>query len=103
MAKLKNLNIREMEASAAKAGALMRALGHEKRLLILCHLIRGELSVGALAERLGIAQSPLSQHLARLREEGLVATRREAQTIYYSLGDPVARKIVKLLYKTYCA
>jgi DNA-binding transcriptional ArsR family regulator len=102
MAKLEKLNIKEMAKSAAAASALMRALGHEKRLLILCHLAKGELSVGALAERLDLAQSPLSQHLARLRHDGLVDTRREAQTIYYSLGSPEAAKVIKLLYKTYC-
>lgn len=102
MAKLEKLNIKEMAKSAADASALMRALGHEKRLLILCHLAKGELSVGALADRLEMAQSPLSQHLARLRHDGLVETRREAQTIYYRLGSREAGKVIKLLYKTYC-
>jgi ArsR family transcriptional regulator, virulence genes transcriptional regulator len=102
MAKLENLNIRKMAKSAADASALMRALGHEKRLLILCHLAQDELSVGELAQRLDLAQSPLSQHLARLRNDGLVETRREAQTIYYRLGSPEAAKVIKLLYKTYC-
>ena len=102
MAKLENPNIRKMAKSAADASALMRALGHEKRLLILCHLAQGELSVGDLAQRLDLAQSPLSQHLARLRNDGLVETRREAQTIYYSLGSPEAAQVIKLLYKTYC-
>ncbi len=102
MAKLEKLNIKEMAKSAADASALMRALGHEKRLLILCHLAKGELSVGALAERLEMAQSPLSQHLARLRHDGLVETRREAQTIYYRLCSREAGKVIKLLYKTYC-
>jgi len=102
MAKLEKLNIKEMAYSAADASALMRALGHEKRLLILCHLAKGELSVGALAVRLEMAQSPLSQHLARLRHDGLVETRREAQTIYYRLCSREAGKVIKLLYKTYC-
>ncbi|MDA0369207.1 MAG: metalloregulator ArsR/SmtB family transcription factor [Proteobacteria bacterium] len=102
MVKLEKLNIKKMERSAAQASALMRALGHEKRLLILCHLSGGELSVGALAGRLDLPQSPLSQHLARLRKDGLVDTRREAQTIYYRLSNPAATKIVKTLYKTYC-
>ncbi|NQV81887.1 MAG: winged helix-turn-helix transcriptional regulator [Alphaproteobacteria bacterium] len=102
MAKLEKLNIKKMERSAAQASALMRALGHEKRLLILCHLSGGELSVGELAGRVDLPQSPLSQHLARLRKDGLVDTRREAQTIYYRLNNPAAAKIVKTLYKTYC-
>ncbi len=102
MAKLEKLNVLEMERSAADASALLKAMGHEKRLLILCHLARGELSVGELAQRVDLAQSPLSQHLARLRKDGLVNTRREAQTIYYSLGSPAAARIVKQLYKIYC-
>jgi ArsR family transcriptional regulator, virulence genes transcriptional regulator len=87
MTKLEDLNIKKMEQSAAQASALMRALGHEKRLLILCHLTGGEVSVGALARRVDLAQSPLSQH---------------AQTIYYRLSSSVAKKVIKILYKTYC-
>ena len=102
MAKLEKLNIKEMAKSAADASALMRALGHEKRLLILCHLAKGELSVGALAERLEMAQSPLAQHLARLRHDGRVETRREAQTIYYAIADPIAAKIIATLHEAYC-
>jgi DNA-binding transcriptional ArsR family regulator len=102
MAKLRKLNIKKMEQSAAQASALMRALGHEKRLLILCHLTDGEVSVGELARRVDLPQSPLSQHLARLRKDNLVETRRDAQTIYYRLSSTVAKKVIKILYKTYC-
>ena len=102
MTKLEDLNIKKMEQSAAQASALMRALGHEKRLLILCHLTGGEVSVGALARRVDLAQSPLSQHLARLRKDNLVETRRDAQTIYYRLSSSVAKKVIKIHYKTYC-
>lgn len=91
-----------LEANAAKAAALLRALANERRLLVLCQLSEGELSVGALQGRLGISQSALSQHLAVLREEKLVATRRESQTIFYRIADPAAAKIITALTEIYC-
>lgn len=90
------------KASAAAAAALLRALANEKRLLVLCQLGDGELSVGALQERLGISQSALSQHLGVLREEGIVATRREAQTIHYRIADPAAVKVIATLASIFC-
>lgn len=93
------------EAFAAKAGeaaALLKALAHEARLLVLCQLLDGEHSAGALQEASGLSQSALSQHLARLREEGLVATRREAQTIYYRLDDPNVARVLDTLAAIYC-
>jgi len=93
----------QMDAAADKASALMKTLGHKGRLLILCQLASGEKSVGQLAESLDIPQSPLSQHLSRMRKEGLVGTRREAQTIYYSLQADEAGKIIQCLYTLYCA
>jgi DNA-binding transcriptional ArsR family regulator len=75
-------NLEQMSDAADKASALMRTLGHKGRLLILCQLAVGEKSVGELSVSLNIPQSPLSQHLARMRKEGLVKTRREAQTIF---------------------
>ncbi len=92
-----------MEQAALRASALLKVLSNEKRLLILCRLIEGEKSVGELAELVGLNQSPLSQHLARLRSEGLVATRREAQTIYYTLYSREAARVIELLYAIYCA
>ena len=71
--------------------------------MILCHLGQGECSVGELEIKLGIAQSPLSQQLARLRRDGIVATRREAQTIFYRISDPNAAQIVQTLYTLFCA
>ena len=92
-----------LAAHAAEAAALMRALSHEHRLLVLCHLVAGgELTVGALVERIGTSQSALSQHLAKLREEGLVATRREAQTVFYRLSDPRAEEVLALLHQLFC-
>ena len=89
-------------ASAAEAAGLLRALANERRLLILCDLGGNELSVSELQERLDISQSALSQHLAVLREQGLVATRREAQTIYYCIADPAVAKVIATLASIYC-
>ncbi|MFY2763612.1 ArsR/SmtB family transcription factor [Arenimonas sp. MALMAid1274] len=91
-----------MAAAAQSASALMRALGNEQRLLVLCHLSEGEASVGALLERLPLSQSALSQHLAKLREGGFVKTRREAQQVFYSLPKGPARSLVAMLHKLYC-
>lgn len=90
------------EASAEQAAALLRAMSNERRLLILCELGSGELSVGEIQERVGLSQSALSQHLAVLREQDLVATRREAQTIFYSIADPAALKIIATLASIFC-
>ena len=92
-----------MTQAADKASALMKTLGHKGRLMVLCQLASGEKSVGDLSESLGIPQSPLSQHLSRMRQEGLVSTRREAQTIFYSLKAEDARKVIECLYGLYCA
>ena len=93
----------QMNEAADRASALMRTLGHKGRLLILCQLAGGEKSVGELSDSLDIPQSPLSQHLSRMRKEGLVQTRRQAQSIYYSLKADEAGKIIECLYGLYCA
>lgn len=92
----------EMQEHAAEAANLMKALGNESRLMILCLLIEGERSVSDLNEIIPLSQSALSQQLARLRQEGLVETRREAQTIYYSLTDGPADRVIHLLHDIYC-
>ncbi|WP_084632672.1 ArsR/SmtB family transcription factor [Pleomorphomonas oryzae] len=92
-----------METRAEEAARLLSALGQTKRLMVLCRLVDNEMSVGALAEAVGLGQSALSQHLARLRDLGIVATRREAQTIYYRLASDNARRLIGLLYELYCA
>ncbi len=97
------IDLNQMAQSATRASALMKTLGHKDRLMILCHLAAGEKSVGQIADLLEIPQSPLSQHLSRMRKEGLVDTRREAQTIFYSLKSGEASKIVEVLYELYCA
>ena len=91
-----------VQARAADAAQLLKALGNEQRLLILCHLLDGELSVGELNQRVTLSQSALSQHLALLRELGLVATRREAQNVYYSLPDGPVVRVMALLQEIYC-
>lgn len=91
----------ELEASAAAATRLMKLLANEQRLILLCRLIEGECSVGDLAQYVGLAQSAASQHLAKLRAEGVVSTRREAQTIYYRLTDPAATKVIDTLCDIY--
>lgn len=92
-----------MRAHAGNAVRLLKALGNEKRLMLLCVLVDGERSVGELNAHLDLSQSALSQHLALLREEGLVQTRREAQSIYYSLVDGPAQRIINTLHGIYCA
>ena len=93
-----------LEEKAAEVAGVLRVLANEKRLLILCLLIEeGEISVTPLAERVGLSQSALSQHLARLREDGLVATRRESQVLYYRVADDSVRRLLEHLYEIYCA
>ena len=96
-------DMEQMSVAADRASALMKTLGHKGRLMILCQLATGEKSVGELARSLDIPQSPLSQHLSRMRREGLVGTRREAQTIFYSLKADEVGKIIECLYSLYCA
>ena len=91
------------EAQTRNAAALLKAMSNECRLLVLCYLVEGgELSVGQLVERIGLSQSALSQHLAKLREQGLVATRKEAQAIYYRVCDPKAGQVLALLHDLFC-
>lgn len=93
----------EMEQNAKNAAAFLKTLAHEGRLMILCHLGSGEKSVGELESLLGIRQAAVSQMLARLREEGLVTTRREGKTIYYSLANENTSRVIGLLYEMFCA
>jgi len=92
----------QMQEHATDAAGLMKALGNESRLMILCVLAEGERSVGDLNTIVPLSQSALSQQLARLRQQGLVETRRESQTIYYSLGKGPADRIINLLHDIYC-
>lgn len=91
-----------MRSHAGDAAQLLKTLGNEKRLMVLCLLVEGERSVGELNAHLELSQSALSQHLAILRTDGLVVTRREAQTIYYALADGPAQRIIETLHGIYC-
>ncbi|HSR65685.1 MAG TPA: metalloregulator ArsR/SmtB family transcription factor [Xanthomonadaceae bacterium] len=92
-----------MRRHAGEAARLLKALGNEKRLQLLCLLVEGERSVGELNARLDLSQSALSQHLALLREDGLVRARREAQVVYYSLAPGPAHRVLDTLHAVYCA
>lgn len=95
-------DMEQLRESACQAANMLKALGNEYRLLILCNLLHGELQVNELQERIGLSQSALSQHLARLRHEGLVQTRRQSQAIFYSLSGDEAKRILETLYELYC-
>ena len=92
----------QLTVGATDASNLLKTLSHKDRLLILCELKNGEKSVGQLGEMLALPQSPLSQHLARMRKEGLVKTRRQSQSIFYSLNSENASKLIDLLYQMFC-
>ncbi|MGK2739998.1 ArsR/SmtB family transcription factor [Tepidicaulis sp. LMO-SS28] len=95
--------LKELEKRAGEAAAMMKLLSNERRLLILCQLVaEGEMTVGRMAEAVGLSQSALSQHLAKLRGDGLVATRREAQTVHYRIADPNAARLLAVLKEIYC-
>ncbi len=90
-------------AEAQEAAGMLKAMANEYRLLVLCHLsASGELSVGELVDRVGLSQSALSQHLAKLREERLVSTRKHAQMVFYSLCDSKAEQLLHLLHDLFC-
>lgn len=97
-----NMNLQDMVNNSAKAVKLLKAVSNERRLLILCHLLNGELSVGEMNEKLGLSQSALSQHLALLRRNKLVKTRKEAQTVFYSMNSKEVESLIALLHKMYC-
>lgn len=92
-----------MQEGAAQAAALLRAVGNEHRLLVLCLLLaHEEMTVGALLEQVTLSPSALSQHLARMRDEGLVSYRREAQTLYYRIANPNVAKLIGTLKDIFC-
>ena len=96
-------DIAEIQEKVAEVSATLRLLANEKRLLVVCRLaIAGEMSVGALAEAVGLSQSALSQHLARLRADGLVTYRRSAQTLHYRVTDRRAVQVMKALKQIFC-
>lgn len=102
MPDLDPIHLARLEASAGKAAALLRALANERRLMILCQLTTGERSVSALQPLVGLSQSALSQHLGVLRQEGVLATRREGQAIWYRIADPAALQVIATLVEIFC-
>jgi ArsR family transcriptional regulator, virulence genes transcriptional regulator len=93
--------VQQLEPRATEAARLLKLLANEQRLIVLCRLSHAELSVTELGEYINLSQSALSQHLAKLRADGLVATRRDAQTIYYRLADPITEKLIGVLCEVY--
>jgi DNA-binding transcriptional ArsR family regulator len=97
------MNLMDLTPKAEQAECFLKALANRHRLMILCELHKGETAVSQLQKALGLSQSSLSQHLARLREDGLVRTRRESQTIHYSLANDNVTRTIALLYELFCA
>lgn len=97
------LDISNMESQSQQAADLLNAMSNQKRLMIMCHLLGSEKSVGEISELVQLRQSPLSQHLAKMRAQGLVTTRREGQLIYYKLSSPEVEAVLQTLYEIYCS
>lgn len=102
MTAIQTIQAEEMRAHAGAAARLLKAIANEKRLMILCVLSEGELSVGEINERIPISQSALSQHLAVLRRDQLVSTRRDGQLIFYRLREGPVNRIIQTLHGIYC-
>lgn len=96
------LSIPDMQRNAGQAEKLLKLLANSHRLMILCHLLEGELTVGELERRVGLSQSALSQHLARLRQEGILAVRREGTSAFYRVHNPDALALLETLHRLYC-
>ena len=97
------MNLKMMEENASQAVVLLKAMANERRLFILCLLLEGELSVGQIAQKLELSQSALSQHLGWLRKDELVSTRKESQTVFYSLNSDEVKSVIQLLHNLYCS
>lgn len=102
MTKSSDIDIAEIRNHATQAAEMLKAMSNENRLLILCHLGQQEMSVSELNSKIDLSQSSLSQHLARLRSDGLVETRRESQTIFYRIGNPSVLKLIDCLQQEFC-
>ncbi len=101
--KFSEQDLQILQEGAGKAASLLKAIGNENRLLVLCLLIQhDEMPVSTILERVGLSQSALSQHLARMRQEGLVSYRRESQVLYYRIANPEVEKIIAVLKSIYC-
>ncbi len=96
------MNIEAVKAKSREAADFLKSMANDRRLVVLCELVKGERSVGELEAVAGLSQSALSQHLARLREAKMVKTRRESQTVYYSLANHGVKRLIDVLYDLYC-
>ncbi len=101
--KMNTMAIREMQNNVLAAEELLKSLANNHRLMVLCHLVSGEMSVGDLEKKLEVSQSSLSQHLARLRSQGIVEFRKEGTTVLYRVADKKALRILETLYELYCS
>lgn len=99
---MKPIDPNKLEENAEKASSLLKSMSHPSRLMVLCHLMNGECPVSALNQAIPLSQSALSQHLASLRDAGLVKTRREGQVIHYRLNSKAVSDILQTLYRIYC-
>ena len=100
---VKDFRANALEAQAAEVAGILRALANERRLMILCKLVEwGEASVNSLADAVGLSQSALSQHLAKMRSEGLVAYRRDSQTLWYRIADAKIERLFATLHQLFC-
>ena len=97
------MDLATFKANAGTVADLLKALGNQRRLMVMCKLVEhGEMTVNALADEVGLGQSALSQHLARMRAEGLVTFRRESQAVWYRIADPRCERLLATLYELYC-
>ena len=97
------MDLTTFETKAGDVSTLLKAMGNTRRLMVLCKLVEhGEMTVGNLARDVALSQSALSQHLAKMRDEGLVAFRRESQTLWYRIADPRTETLLATLYQLYC-
>ena len=101
--KLASMNLDELQIRADAAERLLKAMASQPRLMILCELLKGERTVTALQQAVGLSMSAISQHLARLRADKLVATRRESQTIHYTIASEPAKTVIETLYELFCS
>ena len=97
-----SINIQDLESNAEEAAGFLKLLASGPRLLILCQLIEGEQNVGTLAEKTGLRMTTVSQHMALMRAQSIVSTRRDGTTIFYSLASPIVEEVLTVLYKSFC-
>ncbi|EGN75949.1 Putative transcriptional regulator [Idiomarina sp. A28L] len=99
---MKTISINQMQENASAAESLLKSLANSHRLMVLCHLVNGEMSVGELEKKVGLSQSSLSQHLAKLREQNIVGFRKEGTTVLYRIADEKALQILESLHGIFC-